>query len=133
MSTKVEKKGLHWFTDFLQACYALKDDEDAPCDIETIGVFSLHSRHCKESWVRESFEGKKAKFYKKMVKRLRDTGADDGFDWDSYLRSRKLWITETNCNADDGGRPTSTEACKRITGQVPDYGIGSIQTYMELE
>lgn len=79
-----------------------------------------------------SEDGKEmGKFYQKMLYNLEKFGGD--YDWKAYLKTVKLWITETNCNADFdadeiAGTPAG-EQCLRITGQRPKtHGIGSVQT-----
>ena len=59
-------------------------------------------------------------------------------DWASYVDARPIWVTETNCNGDNGfpstGPISNTEQCARITGQraaqacgqFGKCGIGSI-------
>jgi len=34
-----------------------------------------------------------------------------GYDWETYIKTRKLWITETNCNGDPDA--------------IDDFGIAS--------
>jgi len=52
-----------------------------------------------------------------------------GRDWDEFIDSRKIWVTEFNCNNDNVGHDlpdvfpaaTSSEACSRITGRAESW------------
>ena len=59
-------------------------------------------------------------------------------DWANYVAARPIWVTETNCNGDNGfpstGPVSRSEQCARITGQraaqdcgqFGKCGVGSI-------
>lgn len=46
-------------SEFILACYGMKDDPDYPCDVNSISAFSIHAYNCKEKWWRRNFDGTK--------------------------------------------------------------------------
>jgi len=75
---------------------------------------------------------------------LANLGDYGGNNWSEYIRSRNLWVTETNCYWEEVNptpdkwtyefpHPDSKEQCLRITGQMEDtHGQGSIATMEEI-
>merc|ERR1712166_1654159 len=105
----------------LLACWAQRAQG---CDVETIAAFSVHDYKCGESYWRVNY-GANGTFQQNLKGYLtageEKEGSGDGKDWSTYVDSRPLWVTETNCNGDYGYPSTQTvprtEQCARITGQ----------------
>jgi len=135
------KESFTWMIKFIKACWDHKND-NPPCRPDLIKAFSTHDYHCQQSWWENYYSpdqidnGKNVKeAMKAALKGYTGTGKFKGGkkDWDEFIDTRNFWLTETNCNHDDGGFPTPQQACERITGQAKRYGIGSVRTIERLE
>ena len=131
------KKDMKWFASFLKHCYApRRNNSDFPCNVgELIQKFALHHYNCREARWRIFFGGDNSKLMKGLTKQLGKYGGKQ--DWGKYVRSRDIWVTETNCywesNRKRLPKPGSKEQCLRITGQKPrTHGIGSLATMEQL-
>ena len=144
-TTGVEKGKLSWLGDMLLACWS---DRDLGCDVETIVAFSVHDYKCGEQYWRSNY-GANGTFQRELTAHLLASpsaaAAGPGKDWASFVVARPIWVTETNCNGDNGFPPTGpvsrSEQCARITGQRADQdcgqygkcGAGSIATMMSMD
>lgn len=129
------KKAIRWFAKFLKQCYGKRNDQEYPCDINLIKKFALHHYDCKEQRWETWFGGDESKLMKKLTAELGTYGGKN--DWDVYVRSRDIWVTETNCywenNKKGYAKPSSKEQCLRITGQKSStHGMGSLAKMEEL-
>jgi hypothetical protein len=132
---------LEWISMFLKRCDDLKNDPSAPCDVEKIYAFSVHEYECSENFWKKNYleQG----FQNKLVARMRykKGGFYGGRDWEKFIKSRKVWVTETNCNWEPDFLEAQTkgkyirkqeETCRRATGQKPGWGSGSLYTMIHL-
>jgi hypothetical protein len=135
-TTGVTKGKLEWLGDMILACWSQRSKG---CDVETIKVFSVHDYKCSEAYWRSNY-GTNGTFQKNLKAYLNAGAGQLGRDWSTFVDTRPIWVTETNCNGDYGYPPTAmvsrSEQCARITGNraekdCGDYGkcgIGSIAT-----
>ena len=132
-TTGVEKGKMEWLGDMLLACWATRD---LGCDVETIVAFSVHDYKCGEVYWRGNY-GANGTFQTGLAAYLlaappssssSSSSAAATKDWTSYVNARPIWVTETNCNGDNGFPPTGPvsrgEQCARITGQRADEECG---------
>jgi len=145
-----------WLANFLKVCYNHKNVATNPCDVESIKAISYHGYECFESYWTEKFS-KTGTFFNDMKAQLSGTSQ---YDWDNWVNTRPIWVTEHNCNNDNVGSlmfkdmmplADMTEVCERISGQAADqkcqpcdrdngpniwgdfkWGKGSIQAMEEL-
>jgi hypothetical protein len=112
-----------WFAEFLKKCV------DHGCDLKQIKKISLHLYQCQpKTWQHKVDEDG----IKKSVISL--LNGYKGLNWEGYIMSREIWVTETNCNwefRDTAPVQSNSEACLRMTGQevggVPTPGgLGSL-------
>ena len=148
-TTGVEKNKLHWLGNMILECWAQRNQG---CDVETIAAFSVHDYKCGETYWRDNygeqgvFQTKLKKFLNQGLSReLNTIDIDTGKNWTTYVDSRRIWVTETNCNGDTGWPPTAPvsgeEQCARITGQRMNAncglygkcGVGSIAAMESME
>jgi len=136
------RSAIKWFSDFLKECYDLRNDTN-PCDINLIKKFAVHTYDCRQSTWEKYYNGPNSQMITHLIDRL--GGYGDKLDWDIYVRSRDIWVTETNCYWEMYGNlenddnvwnwepphANSKEQCLYITGQEQDtHGIGSL-AYIE--
>lgn len=109
----------------------MADDADTPCDYTTITRLSIHNYDCHEDFVTTTFSPG-GPFFKKIAKQLNGYG---GVNWKSWFKHMPIWLTETNCSYENGVATnfSNVESCQRITGQVEEYGRGSIYAWTSLE
>lgn len=130
-----------WIADFLKTCRDYEDDKKHPCNVDDIRALQIHQYSCAEGYWRDMFLPKSGRFWHQLQALL---GKHGGKDWAAYVHSKPLWVTETNCNADDssdpGESPLPDEQCWRTTGKRAgntdrwgyDFGVGSIKTLENL-
>ena len=140
-TTGVEKNKLHWLANMLLECWSQRA---SGCDVETITAFSVHDYKCSETYWRTNY-GTNGVFQTTLSQYLTASAGGKGKDWKTYVAARRIWVTETNCNGDNGfpssGPVSRSEQCARITGQRADKdcgqygkcGIGSIATMQSLD
>jgi hypothetical protein len=125
-TTGVAKGKIQWLGDTLLACWSQRALSPS-CDVETIAAFSVHDYKCGEAYWRGNY-GTNGNFQKQLKAYLTAKTAGVGKDWVTYVDSRPIWVTETNCNGDNGFPPTGpvsrSEQCARITGQRADKDCG---------
>jgi hypothetical protein len=125
-TTGVTKGKLQWFGDMLLACWSQRASSPG-CDVETIAAFSVHDYKCSEAYWRSNY-GTKGTFQTTLKAYLAASAGGKGKDWATYVDSRPIWVTETNCNGDTGypstGPVSRSEQCARITGQRADKNCG---------
>ena len=129
------KNAIRWFAKFLKQCYAKRNDQEYPCDIDLIKKFAIHHYDCRESRWKNWFGGDNSRLMTKLTAAMGTYGGKK--NWGDYLRSRDMWVTETNCFWEDNmkkdPKPSSKEQCLRITGQKSNtHGMGSLATMEEL-
>ena len=136
-----------WFSDFLKSCYDLKDHADHPCDVELIKKFAVHQYDCREWIWNDWYGGDNSEMIESLILKMENYCPGEGNcpDWAAYLRSRELWVTETNCYWEtidptltnfnfEYPHASSKEQCLRTTGQMQDtHGNGSIAKMEELD
>ena len=117
-----------WFSDFLRACR----NTITECDINLIDVFAIHQYDCRESLWRNRYGPDQSLLFRELKANL-------GNSWGNYLKSRPLWVTETNCYwevleiGDRYPHPDSKGQCERTAGKLElSHGQGSIATMEEL-
>ena len=130
-TTGVSKGKMEWMGDMLLACWAQRSEG---CDVETIKAFSVHDYKCGESYWRSNY-GINGTFQRSLKAYLAMAGV--GKDWSSYVDTRPIWVTETNCNGDYGFPHTHeiyrSEQCARITGQRADDECGNEAAYGKVD
>lgn len=117
-----------WLAKFLQKCYDARDDKEYPCDVDQIKGVSYHGYECFEKFWTDKFTPGTGTFIKDMKTQMKGYGGD-GYNWDNWVDSRKLWVTEFNCNNDGYGSldfkgtmllASMKEICERIEGKAKD-------------
>lgn len=133
-TTGAPHKKWNWTQNFLEECWNLKNATPS-CDVESIAAFSVHDYKCSEQYWLKSYGNGKKSFQAQLAHAMQGLG---GKDWRSYVSSRPIWVTETNCGG-DGDLPSGEESCMRITNQRPNLttengviGRGSIATMRDL-
>jgi len=131
-------KHCEWFVDFLKACWDLRN-ASTPCDVETIDTFSVHYYQCPQHDHLKYF-GYNDTSDSHNVKRQVLTMLDGygGKDWTSWYNQRRYWMTEVNCNHEDGakwpGGMDPVESCQIISGNRSEtHGIGPFRTLLRMD
>ena len=118
-TTGVEPEKLEWLGNMLVACWSQRGLSPG-CDVETVAAFSVHDYKCGEQYWRSNY-GTNGIFQTKLKRFLSSTAAGRGKDWATFVDTRSIWVTETNCNGDNGfpskAQVSRSEQCARITGQ----------------
>lgn len=121
-TTGVTKGKLEWLGDMILACWSQRSKG---CDVETIAAFSVHDYKCSESYWRTNY-GPNGTFQTNLKAHLAEGAGNK--DWSTYVDSRPIWVTETNCNGDYGFPPSAfvsrSEQCARIAGQRAESSCG---------
>ena len=132
-------RAVTWFANFLKKCYDKRNNEEYPCKIKLIKKFALHHYDCRESkWVKW-FGGENSRLMRMLTEELGTYGGKK--NWGEYVRSRDIWVTETNCYWENrlhamlgDPHPSSKEQCLRVTGQKQEtHGKGSLVTMEGLD
>lgn len=131
VSPSVNVGHAEWMADFLQACYELRQQEP-PCAVESIDAIAVHEYSCKESFWRDEYE---REGFREAIIRSLDFRQDF---WRAFLQGRHFWVTETNCNWENGDKssdmPDGVETCERASGgRSSTHGRGSIALMNEIE
>jgi hypothetical protein len=107
-TTGVEKKKLEWLGDMIIACWANRNNPspEEGCEVESIAAFSVHDYKCAEPYWRENY-GNRGVFQTKLAAHISKGDSSGGKDWEEYVNTRLIWVTETNCNGDTGFPPTA--------------------------
>ena len=109
--------GVTWFANFLKRCYDRRNDPTDPCDVDLIKKIAVHEYECNNYVIENSYGGSSSDLIMKLHGQKLGNYGGNG-DWLNYIRSRKLWITETNCFWESTTpHLDSREQCLRITGQ----------------
>ena len=131
-TTGVTKGKMEWMGDMLLACW---DQRSKGCDVETIKAFSVHDYKCGESYWRSNY-GINGTF-QQTLKAYLATARGAGKDWSTFVDTRPIWVTETNCNGDYGFPATQevsrSEQCARISGQRADKDCGNKKAYGKVD
>lgn len=127
VSPSVNVGHVEWVSDFLRLCHERRELSPA-CDVESVNAFAVHEYSCKETFWRAQYE---SQGFREAI--LDDLGESRSDSWRTYLRGRRFWVTETNCNWENGDRssdmPNPEETCRRASGGAPStHGRGSIVT-----
>ncbi len=131
----VDPRSIRWMGEFFRACYDLRNATENPCRLEDIYAFQNHEYQCASNFWTETYIN--GGFKNNLVAELGNYG---GYDWSSFVRSKTVWFTETNCNWDPDflaaqGQGqfvrSQQESCLRATGQKPGFGKGSLFTLMQ--
>eukprot|EP00443_Scrippsiella_acuminata_P056604 CAMPEP_0115388464 /NCGR_PEP_ID=MMETSP0271-20121206/9184_1 /TAXON_ID=71861 /ORGANISM="Scrippsiella trochoidea, Strain CCMP3099" /LENGTH=483 /DNA_ID=CAMNT_0002811945 /DNA_START=83 /DNA_END=1534 /DNA_ORIENTATION=+ len=118
-----------WYANFLKACWDQREDQEFPCDVEKIAAVSVHLHQCMEdTWTRLFSQGT-GQFFRDMKQQMQAYG---GKDWDAFIDSRKIWVTEFSCNDDSLGYgaldsmplASSADMCRQLTGQAETWKAG---------
>lgn len=139
--TQDSAPGVHptdWMSMFLKRCYDMRNDA-IPCDLNAIHAIAVHDYSCREDYWNAGYA--KKGFQKMLIEKMKNkNGAPYGnVDWSKYINSRKIWVTETNCNWEEDflkahaqGKYIRTQAqtCLRATGQRSSHGGGSLAFFM---
>jgi len=120
-TTGISSQKVGWLIDFLAACYDNKDQEENPCDVELIKVYSVHEYKCyagywrkyaasdegentevKEEGCKDKFKPKKdTNIYTSLKNAMREKYPEVYVSfWEPYFNEVKLWVTETSCSGD---------------------------------
>ena len=129
-----------WMGDFFKHCWELRDAE-VPCDVETVEVLNIHHYSCYYDDYINKYSNTSTdedSFYWYLINHLTDPEWEghDQFDWETFILSRPIWITETSCNADYWPRQTvyQHQQCERMTGiEGGDWGEGSFQAFKDID
>ena len=125
-TTGVETHKLQWLADMLLACWSQRSASPG-CDVETVAAFSVHDYKCGEPYWRSNY-GTNGTFQTQLGRYLGKAAAGKGKDWAAFVDARPIWVTETNCNGDNGfpssGPVSRGEQCARITGQRAEQKCG---------
>jgi len=136
-----------WYANFLKACWDHREDQDSPCDVEKITAVSVHLYQCTEDTWTSMFTPSTGQFFRDMKMQMKAYG---GRDWDSFIDSRKIWVTEFDCHDDSVGynaldsmpMASTADICNRLTGQAAawkagrkslHWGRGAVHALEELE
>lgn len=125
------EKGREWLAEFLRRCRRSKK-----CDHNQIDIFNLHYYQCRERmWTRQFSHEEDIDpsrdiddvWYDRMVEELQRIDPKHAEMWDEFVRSRKVWITETSCNEEyrAGTLTSPQQVCERMTGTTSEEGWGS--------
>jgi hypothetical protein len=140
-TTGVSPNKISWMGSMILECYAQLSQG---CDVDTIAAFSVHDYKCSQTYWETNY-GTNGVFQTKLTQFLSANSTGAGKDWKSYVASKPIWVTETNCNGDSGWPSTGpvdrTEQCLRISGQKADQdcgeygkcGKGSIATMQSMD
>ena len=75
----------------------------------------MHEYSCKESFWRDEYE---REGFREAIIRSLDFRQDF---WRAFLQERHFWVTETNCNWENGDQssdmPDGVETCERASGE----------------
>jgi len=125
-----KEEEIEWMANFLKRCLDASKDKAFPCSIGKIKAFGIHTYKCKEShWKKHYGQGNKIR--KALQLKMGAYGGKSKKWWGQYIKQRKFWVTETNCNW-DGDAPSNIEQCRRITGKRKEsHGKGSINHMMK--
>lgn len=112
-----------WYANFLKACWDRRESAEYPCNVEKIAAVSVHLYKCMEDSWTSMFRPGTGQFFKDMKAQMKDYG---GRSWDEFIDSRKIWVTEFNCDDDHVGLglpdvlPVATvqDTCRRLMGQA---------------
>lgn len=138
VSPTADQKGV-WISEFLKQCVQMPG-----CDINKIQVISVHKYVCsRKSWQEDFVE---RKWQARLLERVKDSG--NGMTpekWADYINTRRIWVTETNCNGDPDYRRaaqqpdpqypirTQEEFCLRASGQENPEVYGSLQELLSMD
>jgi len=127
----------HWLGEFLVLCYSARDDSNFPCDVESLYDIAVHDYQCRESFWRNIYNSETGDFPTKVVAYVKDFYPE--YDWAKWMKARKLWVTETNCNWDilyphwdPRVKPDNNLQCRRAAGLETGFGQGSIKTMNDM-
>ena len=91
-----------WIADFFKGCWELRDAEENHCDVNTIEVFNIHHYSCVYKHYYEAYDlipDDQDNFYGYLIAQLTDPAWEghDQNDWEEWVLSRPIWVTETSC------------------------------------
>lgn len=120
-----------WFSEFLKRCHDLRNDSEFRCKLSGIRTFSYHAYQCHSSFFEEELGERKLQYDLINLMKNSDRSWYGGYNWEKYILSRKIWLTETTCNWDKDVKEaqyngqyirTQKKSCQRATGQQKGYG-----------
>lgn len=114
----------NWLVDFLGFCHI-----DSACTVDKIRKIALHEYNCSESFWQNNYGGSNQ--YRLDLRYNLNTRYP-GYNWDDWVNTRELWVTETNCNQGGPAATTNKETCLMATGNMEGYGQGSLKTLEEI-
>lgn len=98
VSPTTNRQKTDWMANFIKACYANRNDEENPCDVNSIKKFSIHDYNCSENYWRRNYGGVHPKSFQQLLIKKLKVIEDPEINWTDYVNKRPLWVTETNCN-----------------------------------
>lgn len=92
-TTGAHKQKVSYLTAFLAGCWNLRNDEEAPCDVNLIKAFSVHDYKCAESYWEENYAKYTGIFQTTAVSQMESyVGSSDEMDWSTYINEMPIWV-----------------------------------------